>query len=34
MDHADFDEENFQNAIIEKWRNGQKLVPLEWINKD
>ncbi len=34
MDHADFDEDNFQNAIVEKWRNGQKLVPLKWINKD
>ena len=31
-DHADFDDEYFQDAIVEKWRGGKKLVPLEWID--
>ncbi|WP_319089433.1 DUF3732 domain-containing protein [Aliarcobacter skirrowii] len=30
-DHADFDENNFQNSIVEKWRNGHKLVPVNWL---
>lgn len=30
-DHANFKKDNFQNAIIEEWRGGQKLVPVEWI---
>lgn len=31
-DHADFNEDYFQKSIVEKWRNGQKLVPIEWID--
>ncbi len=29
-DHANINEEWFQNCIIERWREGQKLVPPEW----
>ena len=29
-DHANIDEEWFQDCIVERWREGQKLVPPEW----
>lgn len=30
IDHADEPEEWFQKCVIEKWRDGKKLVPDEW----
>ena len=30
MDHADLKNEWFQNAVVERWRRGKKLVPVEW----
>lgn len=30
-DHANINEKWFQDSIIERWRDGNKLVPLEWI---
>lgn len=30
-DHANIKTSNFQEAIIEEWRNGTKLVPMSWI---
>lgn len=30
VDHADLDELNFQNAVIERWWDGTKLVPTDW----
>jgi hypothetical protein len=30
VDHADINEDYFQNAVIEKWWNGAKLVPTDW----
>jgi hypothetical protein len=29
-DHADINEDWFQNSIIERWRQGKKLIPIEW----
>jgi len=29
-DHANINEEWFQDCIVERWREGQKLVPPEW----
>lgn len=29
-DHADINESWFQNSIVERWRKGEKLVPIEW----
>ncbi len=29
-DHADINEEWFQDSVIERWRKGVKLVPVEW----
>lgn len=29
-DHADLNEDWFQNAVVEKWRGGLKLVPEQW----
>lgn len=30
VDHADIDEKYFQDAIVEKWWDGTKLVPIDW----
>jgi hypothetical protein len=30
-DHADLDEEWFSEAVVERWRDGAKLVPDEWL---
>ena len=32
LDHADIDDPAFQEAVIERWRGGKKLVPEEWLN--
>lgn len=32
-DHADIDEDWFQESITEKWWDGTKLVPSDWVNK-
>lgn len=31
MDHADLDADWFQEAVVERWRDGEKLVPTSWI---
>jgi hypothetical protein len=33
MDHADLKHDWFQAAVVERWRKGQKLVPLSWIDE-
>jgi hypothetical protein len=33
MDHADLKHDWFQGAVVERWRKGQKLVPLSWIDE-
>ena len=30
-DHADIAEPWFQDSVIQRWRKGEKLVPLEWV---
>lgn len=30
LDHADEKEDWFQNSVIERWRDGEKLVPDDW----
>ncbi|WP_215766981.1 DUF3732 domain-containing protein [Gluconobacter cerinus] len=32
LDHADLNEDWFNAAVIERWRHGCKLVPLDWID--
>lgn len=32
-DHADLKEEKFQKSVIERWRNGNKLIPINWYDK-
>lgn len=34
-EHADVTEEWYQDAVVERWRNGHALIPSEWslINK-
>lgn len=33
MDHADLKHDWFQNAVVERWRRGKKLVPMSWIEQ-
>lgn len=33
-DHADLNQKWFQKAVIERWRDGKKLVPDRWLNLD
>lgn len=33
MDHADLKHDWFQDAVVDRWRRGQKLVPLTWIDQ-
>jgi len=33
VDHADISEQYFQDAVIEKWWEGAKLVPTDWEEK-
>jgi hypothetical protein len=30
MDHADLKQDWFQRSVVERWRNGKKLVPTRW----
>lgn len=32
-DHAKLKFEDFENSIVEEWRNGLKLIPISWINE-
>ena len=29
-EHADLDEDWYQDAVVERWRGGRKLVPDDW----
>lgn len=31
LDHADFDEQWFQDAVRERWRDGEALIPESWL---
>ena len=33
LDHAHIDEEWFEGAIVEEWRDGMALVPAGWIDE-
>lgn len=34
IDHADLDEDWFQDSVIERWRDGQALVPNSWLDAE
>ena len=34
MDHADLQHDWFQNAVVERWRGDEKLVPLDWLESE
>ena len=34
LDHADIRDPRFQHAIVERWRNGPKLIPKTWIDTE
>jgi hypothetical protein len=34
MDHANLATPWFQDSVVEVWRDGNKLVPLDWLGDD
>ena len=32
LDHADLRDKRFREAVVQRWRNGEKLVPDTWLN--
>ena len=34
VDHADLNNDEFQKSVIEKWWNGEKLIPESWYKND
>lgn len=33
-EHADLEEDWFQDKVVERWRGGQALVPEEWLDNE
>jgi hypothetical protein len=33
LDHADFDDDWFANAVQHRWRDGEALIPREWLQE-
>ena len=33
MDHADLTDDTFQSSVVEKWRNGNALIPKDWLDE-
>lgn len=31
LQHANFPDKNYQNSVIENWRDGDALIPEDWI---
>lgn len=34
LDHADFDDDWFADSVVQRWREGEALIPAEWIAGD
>jgi hypothetical protein len=34
LDHADFADEWFQNSVVARWRDGEALIPSDWLSLD
>jgi hypothetical protein len=34
LDHADFSDEWFQASVVQRWRDGEALIPSEWLHPD
>jgi hypothetical protein len=34
LDHADLRDSRFRDAVVERWRNGPKLIPEDWLKTD
>ena len=34
LDHADFSEDWFQDSVVQRWRDGEALIPSEWVHSD
>jgi hypothetical protein len=30
LDHADFDDSWFAESVVQRWRDGQALIPSSW----
>lgn len=34
LDHADFEDQWFQDTVVQRWRDGEALIPREWLPDD
>jgi Protein of unknown function (DUF3732) len=34
LDHADFSDDWFQDSVVQRWRDGEALIPSEWLTTD
>jgi hypothetical protein len=34
LDHADLSDPWFQGSVIERWREGEALIPQDWLTED
>jgi len=34
LDHADFDDQWFQDCVVDRWRDGKALIPVEWYDDE
>jgi hypothetical protein len=34
LDHADFEDPWFQDTVVQRWRDGEALIPREWLPED
>lgn len=34
LDHADFSDDWFQASVVQRWRDGEALIPSEWLHPD
>ncbi|HMS72607.1 MAG TPA: DUF3732 domain-containing protein, partial [Baekduia sp.] len=32
LDHADFEDEWFQGSVVQRWRDGDALIPSGWVD--
>ena len=34
LDHADFEDDWFQECVVQRWRDGDALIPASWLTPD
>jgi len=34
LDHADFEDEWFSDSVVQRWRDGEALIPASWLDDE